>query len=338
MISSSEDNSKKLVSKDNLKNKINNLNQCDNCVDISIKKFSPLKDVIDFNSLDNSYKRCVCGKRPLDIVMAHILKIMIEEGIVPENGNLRKDTPTPLPTVFYPLNNSQFIGEDSVILIHPNFNEKIALKLVNEVDEVRGVLKGDPRETVGILNKDSDISNYELLAGSDIRSDIINTYIQDSDELNKIIINKEQSKIYIEVASTTETKLLKLYNYLKNEEFEGDLSKLKVMDATCGAGACAIFLLKYGFKNLILNDIYSEAINTTLKNLKTNGFNYGCVENSEEIAIGENFKVFNMAFEDLALKFSEKEFDLCIVDCFLNTDSTSIEEAASKISKNVLII
>ena len=337
MISSSEDNSKQLVNKENLKSKINSLNPCEECFDISIKKFSPLKDVIDFESLNNSYKRCQCGKRPLDIVMSHILKIMIEEGIASENANLRKDTPTPLPTVFYSANNSQFIGEDSLLLIHPKFNKKIALRLVNEIDEIRGVLKGDPIVTVGILNKDAGIENYELLAGSDIRSDVINTFIQNED-LNQIIINKEQSKINIEVASTTETKLLKLYNYLKQDEFQGDISKLKVIDGTCGAGACSIFLLKYGFKNLILNDIYKEAINTSLKNLEINGFNYELVEDLDEVAVGKNFKVYNMAFEDLALNFGKNEFDLCVVDGFLNTDCTSIENAAYSIAKNVLII
>ena len=63
--------------------KIKSLEECEKCRDVQIKKFSPLKDLIDFETLDGEYMRCECGKRPLDIVMSHILKIMIEEGIVP---------------------------------------------------------------------------------------------------------------------------------------------------------------------------------------------------------------------------------------------------------------
>ncbi|WP_409199966.1 50S ribosomal protein L11 methyltransferase [Methanobrevibacter sp. DSM 116169] len=329
----------KIVNKDNLNEKIKSLMPCDDCEDISIKKFSPIVNEIDLNKLNNNYKRCSCGKRPLDIIMAHALKIMIEEEIAPKNGILRRNTPTLLPTVFYSPNNSQFMGEDSIILIHPDFNQKIANKLINEIPEVRGVLKGDPRETVGILEKDSDIKNYELLAGSDLRSDIINTLIKSDNGLNKIIINKKQSVNNIEVGSTTETKLLKLYNYLENnEEFKENHDSLKVIDATCGVGAISIFLLMYGFSKVVLNDIYSEAINATLENLKVNGFNFEKCENNDKIAIGNNFEVYNMAFEDLVNKFENDEFDLAIIDCFTGVNSSNLENEAQKIAKNVLII
>ncbi|MDL2246321.1 SAM-dependent methyltransferase [Methanobrevibacter sp. OttesenSCG-928-K11] len=330
---------KNIVDKKNLKDKISNLNICNNCEDISIKKFSPIKNELDLNKLNASYKRCECGKRPLDIIMSHVLKIMIEEKIAPDDATLRRNTPTLLPALYYSQNNSQFMGEDSILLIHPDFNEKIASRIIKEVPETRGVLKGNVQETVGILQKDSDITQYELLAGSDIRSDIINTLIKKNDKLNKIIINKNQSKINIEVASTTETKLLKLYNYLENnKEFKNNHSKLKVIDGTCGAGATGIFLLMYGFNEIILNDIYSEAIATTLNNLKTNGFDFKKCENKEEIAIGENFKVYNMAFEDLSVKLKSDEYDLCILDCFTGVDCSYLEKEAEKIAKNVLLI
>ncbi|MCC7553053.1 MAG: SAM-dependent methyltransferase [Methanobacteriaceae archaeon] len=329
----------KIVSYDNLDKKISRLKPCEKCEDISIKKFTPLKDEIDFNLLHNDYKRCECGKRPLDIVMAHILRIMIEENIAPTDATLRKDTPTFLPTVFYSPNNSQFMSYDSIILIHSDFDEKIAKRLFKEIGEVRGVLKGDPEETVGILDKNHDAKVYTLLYGCDIRSDILNTFIKHDNSLEKIIINKKQSKNNIEVGSTTEAKLFKLYKYLKNNKnLKDNAFNLKVIDATCGVGAIGIFLLKYGFSEVIFNDIYCGAIKTCLENLKTNGFKFEKTQDVEKIAIGDNFKVYNSSFEDLSDKFEEDYFDLCVIDCFTNVDSSELEKKANKIAKNVLLI
>ena len=72
--------------------KIKSLNECENCRDVQIKKFSPLKELIDFDEYDGDYMRCECGKRPLDIVMSHILKIMIECEIVGEKATLRRNS------------------------------------------------------------------------------------------------------------------------------------------------------------------------------------------------------------------------------------------------------
>lgn len=79
-----------ITTKENIADKIADLNPCEKCEDITIKKFSPINELIDFNKLDSDYKKCECGKRPIDIVMSHILKIMIEEEIVPQNATLRR--------------------------------------------------------------------------------------------------------------------------------------------------------------------------------------------------------------------------------------------------------
>ena len=81
--------------------KIKSIKECENCQVIQIKKFSPLKDLIDFETLNGEYMKCSCGKRPLDIVMSHILKIMIEEKIVPEKATLRRNSPVPLSEFYY---------------------------------------------------------------------------------------------------------------------------------------------------------------------------------------------------------------------------------------------
>ena len=46
----------------NLDDKIDSLNECEKCSDVQIKKFTPLKDWIDFGELDGEYMRCECQK------------------------------------------------------------------------------------------------------------------------------------------------------------------------------------------------------------------------------------------------------------------------------------
>ena len=297
---------------ENLDQKIENLQECEKCKDIQIKKFSPLKDLIDFNELTGDYMKCSCGKRPIDIVMSHILKIMIEEEIVPEKATLRRNSPVPLSEFYYSSLNPQFINENSLILLHPDFTKETALKLIEEVPEVKGVLKGSPQETVGQLNKNTGIKHFELLEGCDIQSNVMRTLIDE-----KIIVNKEQSKHHIEVAPTTESKLVKLHNYIKNNNIEKGI----VVDAMCGSGVIGTYLLKYGFEKVIFNDINPEAIENLKETLEVNNIN-------------EGYEIHNEAFEDLEINHA----DLCIVDAFPKDDASEIIEKAEKIADNVLII
>lgn len=50
-----------------LNEQIKALDYCENCNDIQIKKFSPLKDLIDFDELNGEYMKCECGKDPLTL-------------------------------------------------------------------------------------------------------------------------------------------------------------------------------------------------------------------------------------------------------------------------------
>ena len=195
--------------------KIKSLEECEKCRDVQIKKFSPLKDLIDFEILDGEYMRCECGKRPLDIVMSHILKIMIEEGIVPEKATLRRNSPVPLSGFYYSSLNPQFIGKKTLILLHPDFTKDVASRLIGEVPEVKCVLKGSPQSTVGQLEKDSQISHFEILEGDDTQINVMRTLIQE-----KIVLVKRQSRHHIEVAVTTEDKLVRLHNYINNNDIK----------------------------------------------------------------------------------------------------------------------
>ena len=292
--------------------KIKSLEECEKCRDVQIKKFSPLKDLIDFEILDGEYMRCECGKRPLDIVMSHILKIMIEEGIVPEKATLRRNSPVPLSGFYYSSLNPQFIGKKTLILLHPDFTKDVASRLIDEVPEVKCVLKGSPQSTVGQLDKDSQISHFEILEGDDTQINVMRTLIQE-----KIVLVKRQSRHHIEVAVTTEDKLVRLHNYLNNN----NIKKGTAIDGMCGLGALGIYLLKCGFEKVIFNDVNPEMIEALKNNLEING-------------ISDGYEIFNVAFEDL--EFGDA--DLCVIDAFPGVDVEEIVKKAEKMAENVIVI
>lgn len=292
--------------------KIKSLKECENCQDIQIKKFSPLKDLIDFETLNGEYMKCSCGKRPLDIVMSHILKIMIEEKIVPEKATLRRNSPVPLSEFYYSTLNPQFIAEKTLILLHPDFTQDAASRLMDEVPEVKCVLKGSPQDTVGQLDRDSSINHFEILEGDDTQINVMRTLLGE-----KIIIVKNQSRHHIEVAMTTEDKLVRLHNYLKNN----NIKKGVAVDAMCGLGALGIYLLKYGFEKVIFNDINPEMTEALKGNLKING-------------IDEGYEIVNGSFEDLEVENA----DLCVIDAFPGVEIEEIIKKAEEIADDVVVI
>lgn len=298
---------------DKIQESIDNLNPCEHCRDIQIKKFSPIVDYSDYDGLDGDFLRCSCGKRPLDVVMAHILKIMVEEKTVGERASLRRNSPVPMPAFCYSSLNPQFINENALILIHPDFNRDVAERLFDEVPEVKGVLKGSPSDIVGILDRDSKAYEFELLAGESDRIDVLRTLIGD-----RIVISKNQKNSHIEVASTTEDKLLKLYNYLK--DFDGNLDL--AFDGMCGSGAIGIFLIKYGFEKVIFNDINPHAIENLRNNLMLNGI-------SED-----SYEIHNEPIESLEVP----NVDLAVIDAFPGVDIGDIEKKLSDVSGDIIII
>ncbi len=292
--------------------KIESLNECEKCKDVQIKKFSPLKDLINFEEYDGDYMRCECGKRPLDVVMSHILKIMIEGEIVGEKATLRRNSPVPLSEFYFSSLNPQFIQKNTLILLHPDFTPEIASKLINEVPEVKCILKGSPNDVVGQLNKDCEINHFEILEGDDAQINVMRTLLGE-----KVILIKNQSKHHIEVAMTTERKLLKLHNYLDNNGIKKGIA----IDGLCGLGALGIYLLKYGFEKVIFNDINPEMIEALKNNLEINN-------------ITEGFEIHNQSFEDLDVEHA----DLCVIDAFPGVDIDEFTKKAEKIADNVLII
>ena len=159
---------------------------------------------------------------------------------------------------------------------------------MNEVSEVKCVLKGSPRDTAGMFDKDSNINHFEILVGDDEQINVMRTLLDE-----KIVIIKNQSRHHIEVAMTTEQKLVQLHNYLRNNNVGNGVA----IDGMCGLGAIGIYLLKYGFEKVIFNDINPEMIEALKVNLEIN-------------EIDGNFEIFNTSFEDLDVG----NVDLCVID------------------------
>ena len=296
----------------NISEKIKSLQPCDKCQDIQIKKFSPLHEIIDLKKLNKDYMRCECGKRPLDIVMSHILKIMIEDDLVPKKATLRQNSPIPLQNFYYSNSNPQFISKKSLILLHPDFTEDTASRLINEVPETAGILKGNPKTTVGQISKDTPLNHFKILEGDDTQINVMRTLITD-----KIILKKQQSKHHIEVATTIEDKLIKLHNFCKSN----DVQKTIAIDSMCGLGALGIYLLKYGFEKVIFNDINPEMIEALKNNLKINNITKG-------------FEISNCAFE----KMKCENVELCMIDAFPGVNIDEIIKKAEKIADKIFII
>lgn len=298
---------------------------CSNCKAEKIRKFSPLAEQINLDEIDNNFGSCKCGKRQLDIVMAHVLKVMIDEGIKDKKANLRNSC-IPLVTPGYLTNSVPYLPENSLVILSNEMNKECAERIVKEVREVKGVLKGDARKTVGIKDSDSDPHVYELLAGCDLRCDIIQT------PYGALGVYKYQHEIHIEFPRPDSPKIDILEKTLT------DFDRPTVLDSTCGPGTLGITCLKAGARKVVFNDIWKPAIETTLINLEATGFPVK-LSSSEKglIASGDRFEVYSMDIRELANRLDEK-FDICIVDTFPGVDTTKFIKAAGKLGEKVVVI
>jgi len=298
---------------------------CTRCKTWNLKKFSPLARQINIDEIDTTFGPCDCGKRHLDIVIAHVLKIMIDEGIKDEKSTLR-DTCVPLITPAYPLNSAPYLPGNSLVILSDKINKKCAQRIVNEVGEVKGVLKGDLRETAGIKDSNFSPNAHELLAGCDMRCDIVQT------PYGTLCIHKDQGKIHIEFPKVKSPKIEILQKVL--EKYDAP----SVLDCTCGPGTLGIACLKAGARKVVFNDIWFPAVTMTAINLETNGFPVERWNPEENVtAEGKNFKVYSLDIRQLENVLNEK-FDICIIDTFPGVDTAEFIEAAGRLGKEVVVI
>jgi hypothetical protein len=299
---------------------------CNECIEFKLKKYTPLNSQLNLNILDRSFGKCRnCGKRHLDIVMAHILKIMMEYGLKNKESNLR-NVCVPLITPAYPTESVPYLPEDSLVILSEEMNKTCADEILKKIPEVKGVLKGYIKDIVGIKNSTSNPHTYKVLAGCDVRCDIIYT------PWDVICIYKYQSQIHIEFPKPLSPKIKHLKKILDKYD------KPTVLDCTCGPGTLGIAALKAGVGKVIFNDLWYPAVENTIINLELNGFPLEVSNNKKGlIASGNNFEVYCLDVKKLGTVFNN-QFNVCLVDTFPRIDPRNFVDAVKDICEEVLIL
>ena len=299
---------------------------CDNCPEWNFKKFKPFHEQIDSDHpINANWGRCSCGRRHLDLVVAHILRIMQEEGLKNEKSTLR-DACVPLITPAYPLQNIPYLSKDTLVVLSPDFNYKCATRILKEVPEVKGVLKGNIRDTIGIKNFESTAHKYELLAGCDMRCDLVQT------PAGPLCIYKHQGEIHIEFPKPASPKISELNRAMAKYQ------NPKILDCTCGPGTLGIAALKEGASKVVFNDIWYPAAHTTALNLEVNGFPVELSHHKQGlVAHGRSWDVYCLDIKELGSVLDD-EFDICVVDTFPGVDTTHFIQAVRDLCGEVVVI
>ncbi len=298
---------------------------CNKCKDPKLKKFKPLKDQLNLVKLNSNSGLCICGKRHLDQVMAHTLKIMIDEGVREEKSTLR-NTCTPLITPAYPITSAPYLSHKSMVILAEGITKKCAERIIDEVPEIKGVLKGDIKQTVGVKDSNSSPHVYKLLAGCDMRCDIVLT------PYGPLCIYKNQAEIHVEFTKPVPPKIEVLKKIIKNYKDP------TVLDCTCGPGTLGITCLKSGAKRVIFNDIWYPAAKMALLNLEVNGFKTNLFDKKRVLlGSGQNFEVYSEDIRNLKNILNEK-FDICLIDTFPGVDTADFVESVKEMCREVIII
>ncbi len=291
--------------------------------------------------MDSSSGRCgKCGKRHLDFVIGNVLTILKENGLFPEDASL-KDVGTPLIAFGYQVPYPPRLGDKSLVLIMDSVTKQIAGEIVAQVPEVKGVIKrkGLQSQSVGILDTDCIPHTYELLAGCDMRCDIV------SSSFGELCVYKNQSKIHIEFNNTKIQKLEELY-------LKGEFDTACVVDGFCGPGTLGLLCVLAGARAVILNDAWLPALKNTILNIRVNSDILGVKIDFEKqdynkligdepvlLAKAEGTTEIRVYHGDVRkLDRVVKECDICLIDTFPSVNPAEFTTLCRDIAKRVIVI
>lgn len=310
---------------------------CGSCPpDPRFDKNAPFKEI-----LDSSFGRCVnCGKRHLDFVIGNVLTILKRTGLFPEDAALR-EVGTPLIAFGYRIPYPPRLGRKSLVLVMDSITEEAAREIVEKVPEIKGVIKrrGLQSRSVGISDTDSNPHTYELLAGCDMRCDII------SPSFGELCIYKNQSRIHIEFNNTKIKKMEELY-------ITGELDGTFVVDGFCGPGTLGLLSVLGGAKKVILNDAWLPALKNAILNIKVNSNILGVkidfdIQDYDNLigddpvlmaTAGGNAKIMVYHGDIRRLYNVVKECDTCLIDTFPSVDPSEFIALCRDIAKKVVVI
>ncbi len=310
---------------------------CSSCPpDPMLNKSAPIPEKMDRNS-----RRCrKCGKRHLDFVIGNVLTVLEESGLFPQDAAL-KDVGTPLIAFGFQVPYPPRLGNKSLVLIVDSVTKETAMEIVAEVPEVKGVIKrtGSQSQSVGILDTDSAPHTYELLAGCDMRCDVV------SSSFGELCIYKNQSMIHIEFNNTKIKKMEELY-------LKGEIFQASIVDAFCGPGTLGLLCVLGGARTVILNDAWLPAVRNTILNIRVNSDILGVKIEYEtrdyDKLIGDEPVLMAKArgMAEISVYHGDvrkldtvvKECDICLVDTFPSVSPAGFIPLCKDLTRHVVVI
>jgi hypothetical protein len=186
---------------------------------------------------------------------------MVEEGeMLPTDPLYSVGTPLVHPGFSMP--SPPFLSEKSLLLLSRHATQKTAERIMQEVPEIRGVVKsGD--FVPGVIDEQSLVSLtpppvYELLAGCDVRADIFYT------STGPLVLYKQQSQIHIEFPRGYEPKILSV-----ERRINAALPAVFV-DACSGIGTLGLTAARLGIRRIVMNDAWYVAAFWAAYNVRVN--------------------------------------------------------------------
>ena len=293
--------------------------------DKPLDKFTPLVELgLD---IDTNYGRCpFCGKRHLDYVMAHVLDILIKEGQKDASAAL-KDVGTPLIVFGATMTEAPHLHSKSVVMVVDRVNKAVARRILKEVPEIKGVLKrkGNPSDSVGILDIGSNPHVYELMAGCDMRADVISCMLGD------VCLYRGQADCHIEFWRNNSVKIKAVEKLF----LDGLLDDGVIVDGFASVGTLGLLAAMGGAKKVVLNDAWLPAIKNLLLNIELNSDALGVeveriVDPSTLPRVGDEPVLVAKASGNVELDVYFGDFrkldkavrscDVCIIDTFPGVD------------------
>jgi hypothetical protein len=304
--------------------------------DPGYNKSAPISEKLNSHS-----GRCPkCGKRHLDFVIGHVLTILKENGLFPRDAAL-KDVGTPLIAFGFKLPYPPRLDTKSLVLIMDSVTRDIADEIMIKVPEVKGVVKrvGRQSQSIGILDTTSSPHTYELLAGCDMRCDVV------SSSFGELCVYKNQSRIHIEFNNTKIAKMEELF-------FKDELENSTIVDGLCGPGTLGMLCILGGARKVVFNDAWLPALENTILNLKVNSSLLGIKMDFEKMdyhkLIGDEpvllarakgtTQVLVYHGDIRKIDMVVKNSDICLIDTFPAVDPSRFMAACKDFSKKTIII
>ncbi|MEI7856283.1 MAG: hypothetical protein WCH85_02140 [Methanomicrobiales archaeon] len=201
---------------------------------------------------------CSCGKRFIDEVFAHIYVIMVERGDMKPTEPLIA-VGSPLVHPGFPMQHPPFLSDRSLVLLTQKATKQTAERLMNEVPELRGVVKtGNFIPGIASADLKTVPQVYDLLAGCDVRADIFPL------RTGPLVMYKQQSLVHIEFSRGYAPKIRSLEAHL------GIPPAKMFIDACSGVGTLGLTAATLGVPHVMMNDAWYASAFWSAFNLEVN--------------------------------------------------------------------